>query len=219
MSVHARALIVDDHPIVRDALVSSLVSLNVFEEVETVASFHGLLEKLERDAAYQLVILDLSLTDASGSDGVVYVREHYPELPIIVFSANDSEDIISECFERGVHGFVSKNTSMQIFVNAIGIVLAGGIYIPPSAAGLVNTGESSGESPQSVLDNEKVHFTPKQQEVLEQMMQGVPNKIIGARLELAEGTVKAHLHSIYKVLGVRNRAQAILKAQQLGIGR
>ena len=81
--MNARALIVDDHPIIRDALVSSLVSLSVFEEVETAKSFEELLEKLERDANYQLLILDLSLTDISGPDGMIYIRENYADIPII----------------------------------------------------------------------------------------------------------------------------------------
>ena len=114
----SRALIVDDHPIVRDALESSLLSLNVFEIVVVAQSFQELRDKLEQDENYNLLILDLSLTDISGSDGMEYIRDNYPDLPVIIFSANDSNDIINRCFERGVHGFVSKNESMQIFVSA-----------------------------------------------------------------------------------------------------
>jgi DNA-binding NarL/FixJ family response regulator len=108
MESAARALIVDDHPIVRDALISSLITLSVFEEVSTCSSFHESLDELERDANYQLLILDLSLTDIAGADGMIYIREHYPDVPIIVFSASDSADVIAQCFEHGVHGFVSK---------------------------------------------------------------------------------------------------------------
>jgi DNA-binding NarL/FixJ family response regulator len=217
MQMAARALIVDDHPIVRDALVSSLVTLQVFDVVETVKTFRELLDKLEEDSAYELLILDLSLTDISGADGMIYIRENYANIPILIFSASDSTDVIAECFEHGVHGFVSKNSSMQVFVNAIQMVLSGSIYIPPSAARLMGF-----EPPQAIDSNllpkaGQVHFTPKQHEVFEHLMQGLPNKVISSRLKLAEGTVKAHLHSIYRELGVSNRAQAILKAQQLQI--
>ncbi|MFT4520513.1 MAG: DNA-binding NarL/FixJ family response regulator [Halioglobus sp.] len=212
-----RALIIDDHPIIQEALTSSLLTLGVFEEIETACSFRELLEKLEREASYQLLILDLSLTDISGSDGMVYVRENYPDIPIIIFSGNDSAEIISQCFEYGVHGFVSKNSSMQVMVNAIQIVLAGSVYIPPSAANLMGFAPSPPRPSSLESREEKIHFTPKQQEVFEQLMQGVPNKVISKRLNVAEGTVKAHLHSIYQSLGVSSRAQAILKAQQLQI--
>jgi DNA-binding NarL/FixJ family response regulator len=214
-----RALIVDDHPIIRGALVTSLLSLRVFDEIETAISFQDLMDKLEKDRAYQLLILDLSLTDSSGSGGVVQVRELFPEIPILIFSASDSTDVIAECFEYGVHGFVSKTSSMQVFVNAIRMVLSGSIYIPPSAASLM--GFELVAVNDSVLDaapeEERVHFTPKQREVFEQLMLGVPNKIIARRLDMAEGTVKTHLHGIYQLLRVSSRAQAILKSRQIQI--
>ena len=211
-----RALIVDDHPIIRSTLVSSLLALSVLDEIETAGTFQEVLDKLARDAAYQLLILDLSLTDISGSQGVAFVREHYPDVPILVFSASDSTDIIAECFEYGVHGFVSKTASMQTFVNAIRLVLSGSIYIPPSAARLLGFDVSdSGDAPEPAAV--KVHFTPRQKMVFEQLLLGVPNKIIARRLDMAEGTVKTHLHGIYQLLRVNSRAQAILKSRQIEI--
>jgi DNA-binding NarL/FixJ family response regulator len=213
MSTHG--LIVDDHPIMRDALSTSLLSLGVFDELDTASDFQALLDTLERDSAYQMLILGLSLTDVSGSEGVVHIRELYPEIPIIIFSGDDSTDIIAECFELGVHGFVSKNSSMQIFVHAIRIVLAGGIYIPPIAAEQIGLESAQPREPESDSVEEPILFTPKQREVFDLLMLGLPNKIIAHRLDVAEGTVKAHLHSIYQLLGVSSRAQAILKSQQL----
>lgn len=212
-----KALIVDDHPIIRNTLVTTLVSLGVFDEVETAASFKELTRKLEHDAAYQLLILDLSLTDIAGPDGMLYIREYYADIPVVIFSASDSVDVIAQCFENGVHGFVSKNSPMQVFVNAIKIVLAGGIYIPPSTARLMGFEPTQVDLPEVIPLEEQIHFTPRQHQVYEQLMQGVPNKIIARQLDIAEGTVKTHLHSIYQLLGVSNRAQAILKSQKLKI--
>ena len=212
-----RALIADDHPLIRGALVTSLLSLRVFDEVETASSFQDLRKKLELDAAYHILILDLSMTDISGSQGVSYVREHFPDIPILVFSADDSTDIIAECFEYGVHGFVSKTASMPVFVNAIRMVLAGSIYIPPNAARLMGFEPPELRDSQSPPVEEEVHLTPKQREVYDQLMLGVPNKIIARRLEMAEGTVKTHLHGIYQLLRVNSRAQAILKSRQVQI--
>lgn len=213
----ARALIVDDHPIIRNALVTSLVTLRVFDQVETVGSFQELIEKLEHDTSYQLLILDLSLTDISGADGMLYIREHYADIPVVIFSGNDSIDTIFQCFESGVHGFVSKNSSMQIFVQAIQLVLAGGIYIPPSAIELMGFEPTQAREATAVPVEAQIQFTPKQHQVFEQLMSGVPNKVIATRLNMAEGTVKAHLHSIYQILGVNNRGQAIIKSQYLQI--
>ncbi|MEZ5503248.1 MAG: response regulator transcription factor [Halioglobus sp.] len=212
-----RALVVDDHPMMRDALVSSLVSLRVFDEVDTVKSFQELRETLEQDQDYQLMLLDLSLGDISGADGVIYIREHYADIPVVIFSASDSVEIIAQCFECGVHGFVSKNSSMQVFINAIKMVLAGSTYIPPAAARLMGFEPLENHEAIQGHEQERIRFTPKQQEVFQLLMLGVPNKIIAKRLELAEGTVKTHLHSIYQILRVHNRAQAILRSQQLQI--
>jgi len=215
--VSHRVIVVDDHPIVRDALVASLVSLGVFDKVETAGSFAELLKRLDGGADYDLLILDLRLTDVSGSEGMVYVRENYPDIPIVIFSGNESTEIIAECFENGVHGYVPKDSPMQIIVNAIRIVLAGGSYIPPTAARLKGLEPTETQVQDLLPQAEQVHFTPKQRQVFDQLMLGMPNKIIASRLDMAEGSVKTHLPSIYQLLRVKNRAQAILKSRQLQI--
>jgi len=215
--IEPRAIVVDDHPIVRNALVTSLLSLSVFKEVETANCLQELDEKLQRDRDFQLLILDLSLTDISGSGGIIFVRERYPDIPILVFSASDDVDTIIQCFEHGVHGFLSKNSPMQIFINAIRVVLEGGIYIPPSAAQRLGFNLSESTLSESPGANERPQFTPKQKEVFEQLLLGMPNKVIAKRLGMAEGTVKTHLHKIYQLLQVNSRAKAILKSQQLKI--
>ena len=211
----SRALIVDDHPIVRSALVTSLVSLGVFDDLDTAGSFGELIEKLKGDADYQLMILDLSLTDVSGADGLVYIRENFPEIPVVVFSGHSSPATIADCFEKGVQGFVSKSSSMQVFTDAIRIVLAGGSYIPPEAVSLMGLPPAQGGESDPGMAGSAIGFSPKQRQVFEQLVRGVPNRIIATRLNMAEGTVKAHLHSIYQILRVHNRAQAILRAQEL----
>lgn len=212
-----RALIVDDHPIVRSALVTSLVSLEIFDDLETAGSFQELIEKLEADSNYQLLILDLSLTDISGADGLVYIRENYSDIPVVVFSGHSSANVIAECFDKGVHGFVSKNSSMQVFTNAIRIVLSGSSYIPPEAVNLMGLEPANTADIAPGLEEKKIEFSPKQRQVFDQLVMGMPNKVIAARLNMAEGTVKAHLHSIYQILRVTNRAQAILRARELQI--
>ena len=213
----ARAIVVDDHPIVRNALVTSLLALSVFAEIETANCLQELKAKLERDCDFQLLILDLSLTDISGSGGIMFVRERYPDIPILVFSASDDVDTIIQCFEHGVHGFVSKNSSMQVFINAIKVVLEGGIHIPTSAAQRLGFNLPESTHSESHSSDVRPQFTPKQQEVFEQLLQGVPNRVIAKRLGMAEGTVKTHLHKVYQLLHVNSRAKAILKSQQLKI--
>ena len=210
------ALIVDDHPIVRDALVTSLVSLEVFNSVETCSTFSDTIAHLERNRDYDLVILDLSLADTDGNNGMTWMRESYPDTPVIIFSANDSAETITRAFELGVHGFVSKSSPVQVIVQAIKLVLAGGTYLPPEIMPVMgfSTPEVRDTGDESAV-SEPVHFSPKQKAVLDLLVQGLPNKVIADRLSIAEGTVKTHVHSVYQTLRVKNRAQAILKARQL----
>ena len=69
--------------------------------------------------------------------------------------------------------------------------------------------------PEEPAPKQGIEFSPRQQQVFEQLVQGMPNKVIARRLNMAQGTVKTHLHSIYQLLRVHNRAQAILKSRQL----
>lgn len=210
-----RVLFVDDHPIVREALSAALISRGVFDEVETADNFQNMVEKLEKDSRFNMLILDLNLGDTFGSRSVEFIREQYTQVPTLIFSAFDSADIIAQCFEYGVHGFVSKGASTQTVINAIRIVAAGGLYIPPSVASSMGFQVPAAREIEPESQQDTLHFSPKQQQVFEQLLNGLPNKVIARRLDMAEGTVKTHLHSIYQIMRVSNRAQAILKAQQL----
>jgi len=163
------------------------------------------------------LILDLSLTDITGADGLVYVRENYPDIPVVVFSGHSSPETIAECFEKGVQGFVCKSSSMQVFTDAIRFVLSGSSYIPPEAVSLLGLPPADRGHSDPGNAGSAIGFSPKQQAVFEQLVRGVPNRIIATRLNMAEGTVKAHLHNIYQILQVNNRAQAILRARELGL--
>jgi len=104
-----------------------------------------------------------------------------------------------------------------VFISAIRIVLAGSTYIPPEAVSLIGLEPTESREPGSALVEEQILLTRKQRAVFDQLILGMPNKVIATRLDMAEGTVKAHLHSIYRILRVTNRAQAILRSRELQI--
>lgn len=210
-----RALVVEDHPIVRDVIVASLSSLGIFQNVVTASSLHETLGVLAEDDGFALIILDLHLSDTVGTEGMTRLRESYPDIPVIIFSGEDSTDTISKAFEHGVRGYIPKSSSMAIVISAIKVVLAGSSYIPPHAIRML--GFEPRQAPQVISEVSKnvVSLSPKQCAVFAELLNGVPNKVIALRLNMAEGTVKTHLHTIYQVLKVRSRAQAILKARDL----
>jgi len=213
----ARSLIIDDHPIVTDALVTSLRALGIFDDIRTASSLELARQILSKDSDFQLVLLDLHLSDAVGTQSMISLRENYPDVPVVIFSGNDEPDIINKAFECGVRGFVPKRSSVSVVINAIKLVLSGNCYIPDSALTLLGLSPSPGQEIVNSSNDITSKLTPRQEQVLHFLLQGMPNKIIASRLEMAEGTVKTHLNSVYRVLGARSRAQAILRAQQLGI--
>jgi DNA-binding NarL/FixJ family response regulator len=212
-----RALVVEDHPIVSDVIVASLSSLGMFHNVVTTSSLQETLRVLAEDDSFALIMLDLHLSDTVGTEGMTTLRESYPDIPVVIFSGEDSTDTISKAFEYGVRGYIPKSSSMAIVISAIKVVLAGSSYIPPHAIRMLGFEPAQ---PTEVISEEPknaVSLSPKQRAVFAELLNGVPNKIIALRLNMAEGTVKTHLHTIYQVLKVRSRAQAILKARDLNL--
>jgi DNA-binding NarL/FixJ family response regulator len=213
----SRALIVDDHPIITDALGAALLSLHVFDGVDKESSLAAAALRLKDAGSYDLVMLDLHLTDANGLEAMQSLRESFPGVPVIIFSADDSSATITTAFEHGVQGYIPKSAPMTVVVNAIRIVLSGGNYIPPQAIRMLGfearTVPANADSETPQLPS----LSPRQREVMHYVLQGLPNKVIGKRLGMADGTVKTHLNTIYRVFAVNSRAQLILKARGAGL--
>lgn len=212
----SRALIVDDHPIIVDALGAALLSLHVFEGVDKESSIAAASERLLHADNYDLVLLDLHLTDSTGLEAMLVLRERFPEVPVIIFSGDDSSATVASAFEHGVQGYIPKNSQMTVVINAIRVVLAGGNYIPPQAARLLGF-EARSAAPLDTQLTISQGLSPRQRQVLHYLLQGLPNKVIGSRLEMADGTVKSHLNSVYRAFRVNSRAQLILRARELGL--
>lgn len=211
-----RALVVDDHPIVADALTTAISAMRVFERVDSASSLAEACRSLEQDPVCNLVVLDLHLSDVGGRETLTGLRERFPDIPVLVFSGDDSLASITMGFECGARGYVPKSSPMDVVAGAIRLVLAGSSYIPPEAVQMLGFTPP----PQAGIQVSQVptlQLSGRQQQVFRLLLQGMPNKVIGARLTMAEGTVKAHLNSVFRMLGVRTRVEAILRARQLGL--
>jgi DNA-binding NarL/FixJ family response regulator len=213
----SRALIVDDHPIITDALSAALLSLHIFDGVDKESSLAAASLRLKDAGNYDLVMLDLHLTDANGMEAMESLREGFPGVPVIIFSADDSSATITTAFEHGVQGYIPKSAPMTVVVNAIRIVLSGGNYIPPQAIRMLGFEARTMPANPGSEATPLPSLSPRQREVMHYVLQGLPNKVIGKRLSMADGTVKTHLNTIYRVFAVNSRAQLILKARETGL--
>jgi len=212
-----KALLVDDHPLVLGALTTALKSLQTFDTIDQEQSLTQAMNRLEETSDYDLILLDLHMSDANGANAVIRLRETYPDMPVVIFSGDESPETIQVAFEHGVLGYIPKRSSVSQIIHAIQSVLEGSSYVP--SVFLKSKGFESRGAPRARAKPEPVEprLTPRQREVLDHLLQGMPNKIIADRLGMAEGTVKTHLYTIYRLFGATNRVQVILKAQQMGL--
>ena len=208
-----RALVVDDHPIMVTAVSTAVSSMRLFERVDTANSFPEAQLLLQRNPVCGLAILDLHMGESDGRDNLTRMREDYPDVPVLVFSGDESIANITMAFECNARGYVTKSSPMGVLRSAIQLVLAGSSYIPPEAVSVL------GAPAQAVAPStpDSLGLTGRQEQVLRLLLQGMPNKVIAARLTMAEGTVKAHLNTVFRVMGVRTRVEAILRARELGL--
>lgn len=206
-----KIIIADDHPLFRQALLGTLktkLTETQWHEAQTI-------EELERQLVEQsdsdLVLLDLNIPGAHGFNTLIHVRNHYPQIPVVVVSAHEDHDTISKAMEYGAAGFVPKSTPVDLIFTAIQQVLMGDVWLPESFQ-QGKQGADSGDIAERVAS-----LTQQQYRILMMFAQGMLNKQIAYDLNVSEATIKAHATAIFKKLNVRNRTQAVIAISQLDV--
>lgn len=222
-----KVLLVDDHPLILSALQTMIQELDPDVKVTAVGSAAAARSALVADSEFDLVLLDLQLGDASGFDVLVEMRKAHPALPVVVISASDRASDVIQAIDLGAMGFVPKRASNDTLVDALRLVMAGGIYVPAMHLGSnVNSGHARAHTAagipaaeaatyQVTPSFEELGLTPRQSDVLTQLLQGKPNKEIARRLGLSVDTVKDHVQAVLRALGVSSRTQAVLAVSQM----
>jgi DNA-binding NarL/FixJ family response regulator len=135
----------------------------------------------------------------------------------VILSAEADRDTILHCLELGAHGFIPKSVHHDVIRHALRLVAAGHMYVPKE----VIRGDWGAPTRPSTRvaqrDPRSLGLTGRQCDVLRLILKGLPNKLICRELDLAEGTVKIHVSAVLRALGARNRTQAVVAANQLGL--
>ena len=205
-----KILIADDHPLVRDGLARLVRRLDAEAEVFEAADYAAIERQLEPGLP-TLALIDLNMPGMDGLAGIQRLRERHPALQIVVASAEDDPVTIRSVLGLGVAGFLPKCEPPEVMLQALQLVLRGGTYMPASALSDFRDGRPPPGRPDTS------GLTPRQLEVLHELMRGQPNKLIARELRLTEGTVKIHIAAILRALHARNRTEAVVVARQLGI--
>lgn len=205
-------LIADDHPLFRSALQQALtIGLGSEVRLREAASIAELETLLNQTADWDLVLLDLNMPGAYGFSGLVLLRGQYPQVPVVMISAQEDAAVVARSREFGASGFIPKSSSLETIQEAVRAVLDGDAWWPSNIQDVAHV------SPEAKAASEGLaSLTPQQFRVLTMVCDGLLNKQIAYELNVSEATIKAHVTAIFRKLGVRTRTQAALLLQQMG---
>lgn len=201
-----RALIVDDHELMRDAMRRLVRDELGIEEVLEAETFEQALAHLTCVDSGDLVILDLRMPGLSGPEAVAALCDGFPQTKVAVISASEERTDILAALDAGARGYIPKSLSAIEIADALRSIMEGRMFLP-AAFGRREPGVCRAPTRRS----EGAPMTARQKQVLEELLKGQASKQIARTLCIAEGTVKIHLAAIYRALGVRTRAEAIAK--------
>jgi DNA-binding NarL/FixJ family response regulator len=193
-------LIVEDHPLVADSLTACVRDCAAELEVVVAESVEAALGILKRRPVPQLILTDLTLPDAQGTESVQRLAQAAPQTPLLVVTALDDPQLRSEAKQLGAVGYLIKNTAIQALRKDIRAIV----------------GQASIADDSQKSRKESRVLSPKQSAVLVELAAGRSNKEIARRMNISEETVHSHVKEILGRLGVRNRTEAVVRYLRLG---
>ena len=205
-----RLVIVDDHPLFRDAAAAALSGVCYRNDICEAGTLEDLENLLKGGADFDLILLDLNLPDVVGLLGLLRLRALRPEIPVAVISGTDDPRMIHLAIECGASGFIPKTQSVETLRSAVQTILDGQIWLPE----LDETGTEV-KSDELNLASRFTQLSAQQLRVLGLLCQGLLNRQMATSLGITEATVKAHVSEILSKVGAHSRTQAVVLAHQL----
>lgn len=200
-----KILLIDHHQLFRDGLRHVLQRLpGGLGELLEAASWGEGLQCIGRRPDMDVILLELLTPGCTGVKAVELLRRRYPHIPLVVVSADETPHLVDKVLECGASGYVGKSSPAPMLLGALSLVSVGGIYVPPQLL-------------KYRLNPKARSLTQRQKQVLECLSEGCSNKKIAERLNLAEGTVRAHVGALYQTLRVNSRIEAMRVASNMGL--
>jgi RNA polymerase sigma factor (sigma-70 family) len=221
-----RVLLVDDQQIVRQGLATILKyapGIEVAGEAGDGEEAIRLAEELVPD----VVLMDLKMPRLGGIPATRRICATQPDVHVIILTTYDADDMVFEGIKAGAAGYLLKDASSETLVEAIRGVMRGESQIDPGVARAVldefqrlsakAPGEAAAKVPDAAVEPMIERLTPREEEVLLLLVEGLSNREIGARLHLTEGTVKNYVSAIIAKLQANDRTHAVVTALRRGL--
>jgi DNA-binding NarL/FixJ family response regulator len=205
-----RILIVDDHPLFREALKQAITGGIASASILQAGSLDAARGLLDKHDGIDLVLLDLRMPGVQGLSGLIFLRAQYPNVPIVIVTAAEDQGLVRKALGLGASGFIPKSSSIETIVEAVNDVLNGEISVPdgydqPAAA----------DKEIDDIARRIATLTAQQIRVLMMLKEGLLNKQIAYELDVSEATIKAHVSAILQKLNVSSRTQAVIAASRI----
>lgn len=204
-----RIVIADDHPLLREGLRRILEFEEGIEVVAEVGDGQGAIN-IARKLDFDILLMDLNMPVVNGLEAGRVIRREYPKIGILVLTVDDSDEKIFQVLQIGVAGYLLKDVDSKTLIQSIHKVFLGEPILSPAVTGKLMEQLSH---PGPLKDT--CGLSEREMEILHYVVLGSSNREIGNSLFISEKTVKNHLSSIYRKLGVDDRTQAALKAVKL----
>jgi DNA-binding NarL/FixJ family response regulator len=201
-------LVADDHGVLRDGLAGVISAQAGMQLAGTAANGAEAVEHCRRSRP-DVVLMDLEMPVMDGIDATRAIVAELPGIAVLVLTSFSDRRRITGALDAGAVGYLLKDASAEEVVRGIRTAAGGGSPLDPRAARSLL--ESKG-APDPLAG-----ISPREREVLGLLLDGMPNKLIARRLEISEKTVKSHLTSVFRAIGVNDRVQAILWVERHGL--
>lgn len=197
-------LLLDDHPLFRAGLRLLLGTLGQGQDILEASNIKDALELVAAHPEIQLCFLDLQLHDEDGLQIIENFKTVAPDVLVVIVSASEETSIMRACLDAGAMSYIPKSATPEVLAEALQYVLAGSIYLPS----------------QLIFEHKPIPtaplvLTPRHKDVLKGLCLGLPTKSIARNLSLSDHTVKEYISNLFRILNVRNRTEAVIKATQL----
>jgi DNA-binding NarL/FixJ family response regulator len=214
-----RAILADDHGVVRSGIKSLLESEGDVEIIGEASTGREAIEQVKRHQP-ELAILDIRMPDLNGLEATYQISRQYPKTKVLILSMHDDEDYVLQSVENGASGYLLKGSSKEEFLKAVRTVHAGGQYFSADVSRVFVKNYLSARKPGAAAaaaagaESHDYELTKRERQILRLITEGVSNKEIAEKLNKSVRTIETHRFNIMKKLDVSNLVELLKKIEE-----